>query len=436
MEERDITQDNGHKKIISTPQSKQSFPLKILAAVILASWSFIISISLVWNIAQHKKEIHSIIVKMGSVTLDRDIIFRQWNALHGGIYAPVTEKNQPNIYLSSKIVPLRDLTISPDLTLTMINPAYMTRQLYELANMQNKISGHLVSLNPINPQNQADSWEIKALSALGQESDEYFEFIEKDGHEFLRMIRSLKTETACLKCHAEQGYKEGDQRGGLSTTLSMDSFHEAAGFHNRSMIVAHLAIWCIGAMTIYLGYKALAQREAARVEAEEKIMQLAHFDPLTGLVNRNLFHDRAKQALGLAKRNHKKVCLLYIDLDHFKPINDNFGHEIGDSVLREVAKRLVKSVRKSDTAARVGGDEFVIIIQGIDDKQDVVPIAQKILKNLQRPFVFKDNECVIGASIGISCFPEDGGDIDTLMKKSDTAMYKVKNQSRGSFEFS
>jgi diguanylate cyclase (GGDEF)-like protein len=176
--------------------------------------------------------------------------------------------------------------------------------------------------------------------------------------------------------------------------------------------------------------------EAARKRAEEQILNLAQFDKLTGLVNRNLFQERVAQALLLAKRQKKKVALLYIDLDRFKPINDTFGHEAGDLVLQEVARRLLDSVRESDTVARIGGDEFVVVLQGIQDQQEAAPSAQKILSALQYPFVVKGRELSVGASIGISCFPDDGEDMDSLLKKADAAMYHAKNQTGGNFTFS
>lgn len=407
-----------------------------MAVILSISWSIFIFISTVWNIAQHRQEIDNLIVQMGRVAIERDSLFRQWNSSLGGLYARVTEKTKPNVYLTPQIVRLRDLSFSPEDIFTLINPAHMTRQIYELAQMQNKISGHMVGLKPINPQNKADSWETKALNAMAQEEKEYVEFFKNDGHGTMRMLLPQKAEKACLKCHASQGYKEGDIVGGSSTVVSLEPFHVADRQHHNSMLIAALAIWFVGLIGIYCGYAALAQREFARVEAEKHITILAHFDTLTGLVNRNLFHDRFKHALVMAERHRKKVCLLYLDLDRFKPINDNLGHEAGDHVLREVAKRLLDSVRKSDTVARLGGDEFVVIMQEVDEKQDAVPVAQKIHETMGHPFVVKGKECLLGASIGISCFPDDGADVDTLMRKADATMYKVKGHSHGGFEFS
>ena len=385
--------------------------------------------------AQHEKEVNVIIQQIGRSSIERDKLYRLWNARHGGVYVPVTEKSQPNKYLTPEITPQRDLTISPDLTLTMVNPAYMTRQVYELALQNNAISGHITSRSPINPINRADAWEEKALNAVEQGAMEYSETIIMDGQEYLRMLQPLWTEKACLKCHAFQGYKEGDLRGGISVSLPLAIFYDHGRIEHHAVYAIHFVIWAIGLMGISLGYIALARMEAARKKAEQQIINLAHFDNLTGLVNRHLFQDRMTQALTMTNRQKKKLVLLYIDLDRFKAINDIYGHEAGDTVLQEVAGRLVASVRESDTVARVGGDEFVVVLQGIQDKQEAAPVAQKILSTMHHPFLVKGREHSIGASIGISCFPDDGENIDTLMKKADAAMYLVKKQRGGSFRF-
>lgn len=417
------------------PGKIRTFPLKPLFFIISISWAVFILASAFWNMDQHAKEVNSVIKQIGRSSIERDKLYRLWGASHGGVYVPVTDKNPPNSYLTLAMAPLRDLIISPDLTLTMINPSYMTRQAYELAVDENSPRGHITSRNPINPKNKAVAWEEKALEAVEQGAVEYSEIVKIDGQAHLRMLLPLRTEKACLKCHAHQGYKEGDLRGGISISLQLSSFHDYSGVEHKAIWKGHFVIWAIGLWGIFFGYAGLKRGEVARRKAEEKTLKLANFDQLTGLVNRNLFQDRATQALTIAVRQKKKVALLYIDLDRFKPINDTFGHEVGDAVLQAVAGRLMASVRESDTVARIGGDEFVIILQGIRDKEEVELLARKIIASMRNPFEIKGKEHSVGASIGISCFPDDGEDVDTLLKKADAAMYQVKNLAGGDFEF-
>ncbi|MEK6700616.1 MAG: diguanylate cyclase [Nitrospirota bacterium] len=169
--------------------------------------------------------------------------------------------------------------------------------------------------------------------------------------------------------------------------------------------------------------------------AEQRLEYMALYDTLTGLPNRTLFFDRMDQLLALARRNTYILAVLYMDLDRFKFINDTMGHDAGDQLLKEVAKRLTTSTRKSDTVARMGGDEFISICAKITAPEDAGVIARKIIAALSGPFDLQGRECTISVSIGISLYPRDGDDGETLLKKADTAMYRVKGRGKGGFEF-
>ncbi|MBF0568585.1 MAG: diguanylate cyclase [Nitrospirae bacterium] len=167
---------------------------------------------------------------------------------------------------------------------------------------------------------------------------------------------------------------------------------------------------------------------------DTKIKELAHYDYLTGLPNRALFFDRLEQSLKQAKRNKKDVALLMIDLDGFKCINDRMGHEAGDEVLIEIAKRLKYQIRDSDTVARLGGDEFVVILTNLSGHEDAETLALKIIVSIGKPFHFKTPYCAIGASIGISFYPTDGYEAETLLKKADVAMYRAKENGKNNYQ--
>lgn len=168
---------------------------------------------------------------------------------------------------------------------------------------------------------------------------------------------------------------------------------------------------------------------------EERLSFLANYDALTSLPNRNLFTLHLNDALAQAQRYRRLLALLFIDLDHFKPVNDALGHDAGDCVLKEVASRLRSHLRQSDTVARFGGDEFLVLIPQYPEISGVVRVTKKILGELERPFMICDKECRISASIGISLHPEDGSDAATLLKKADSAMYRAKEKGKNTFEF-
>lgn len=170
-------------------------------------------------------------------------------------------------------------------------------------------------------------------------------------------------------------------------------------------------------------------------ESENQLFYLAHHDPLTGLPNRLLFNARLEHAIHLADRQKKRVALLFLDLDRFKNINDTLGHAQGDEMLQEVAGRVKNILRDCDTVARLGGDEFTIILEEINDPQDAGWISEKILDALTLPFELNGTDFFISGSIGISLYPNDGNDTETLLKNADVAMYQAKKQGRCRYHF-
>ncbi|MBF0170036.1 MAG: EAL domain-containing protein [Nitrospinae bacterium] len=170
-------------------------------------------------------------------------------------------------------------------------------------------------------------------------------------------------------------------------------------------------------------------------KAEEIIRQQANFDTLTGLANRNLFFNHLQQAIATANRYRRILGLLFIDLDGFKGVNDTLGHAIGDKVLREVAARLLRTVRETDLVARLGGDEFTVLIREMVSATDASPVSDKILDALSQPFMIDHHTIHLSASIGVTLFPEDGLNIETLLKNADSAMYSAKSAGRNTSRY-
>lgn len=172
-----------------------------------------------------------------------------------------------------------------------------------------------------------------------------------------------------------------------------------------------------------------------RKQIEQQLNHLATHDSLTGLPNRMLFMDRLQIALAQSNRNQNKLAVIMLDLDNFKDINDTLGHMVGDKLLQEVGCRLTGILRQNDTVARLGGDEFVILLSDLGKIEYAAGVAKVILKSLRKPFEFADNKITSPASIGIAVYPDDCEDIETLLKKSDMAMYAVKTQGRNNYMF-
>jgi len=172
-----------------------------------------------------------------------------------------------------------------------------------------------------------------------------------------------------------------------------------------------------------------------RLQLLSKIEHMALHDSLTNLPNRNLFEELCSNALAKARRQKSMLGVMFIDLNKFKSVNDTFGHAVGDILLQSVAKRLQDCIRESDTVARMGGDEFAIILTDVTVPEDVSGTAQRIVNEMSRPFSFNEHDLTISASVGISLYPIDGHDMPTLLKKADEAMYKVKEEGKNNYQF-
>ena len=170
-------------------------------------------------------------------------------------------------------------------------------------------------------------------------------------------------------------------------------------------------------------------------QTNEQVTHLAHHDGLTGLPNRILFYDRLNQAIARARRDKEAVAVLFLDLDGFKKINDTLGHDIGDALLIEAAKRIQSCVRESDTVARMGGDEFTAILCTVGSGNGKEIVAQKILNAIRSPFTLNNQTCTVGVSIGIAVYPDSGGNAEDLVKVADTAMYLAKDGGKNCYRF-
>jgi diguanylate cyclase (GGDEF)-like protein/PAS domain S-box-containing protein len=213
-------------------------------------------------------------------------------------------------------------------------------------------------------------------------------------------------------------------------------------FEHRSMSRTGSQVWqlvsgvpILDAEGRFVGLRGTALDVTERKQSEARIAELATRDPLTGLPNRLLLSDRLARGITNAQREGASLAIMFIDLDHFKRVNDTLGHEVGDGLLREVAKRIGGLLRKGDTLARLGGDEFVVVLEGLKTAEDAGQVAQKIINVLSQPFEVAGHTLNTAGSIGIAICPTDGADATTLMRHADTAMYVAKSSGRKNYQF-
>ncbi|MFA7293482.1 MAG: diguanylate cyclase [Rhodocyclaceae bacterium] len=547
--------------------------LKYFWLVPVVFWTLVVGLSFRWNWQQLHFQAHETAANQGRDIFRMIEAMRLWNALHGGIYVVQSERTPPNPYLD---VPERDPVTTSGKALTMVNPAYMTRQMSKTILEQTGIRVNITSLNPINPGNIADAWEGEALRSFERGTKERAEILDND--QSARYMAPLITQQACLSCHAKQGYKVGDIRGGISVSFSTEPIFTALLPQRRAVIAGHVAAWlillCLTIFAMSRIRRHVGALEAARAEQEQlvekrtrewrneanerrqaesqlrhlvestsggmlgvdaegrcivcnpvaarilgvddvdalygkmvtpllaasnplldgylikallgepqaedalplgsdpqtavtvevrvdpivegdrvmgavltlvdaserqarqrEIWHQANFDHLTGLANRSLFLDRLERALLQDARSGRMAALFFLDLDGFKPVNDQYGHAAGDAVLVEVAHRLTSAIRSTDIAARFGGDEFVIAMTEIGAAGDVEQLAQKLLVAISAPFDITVARVSLSASIGIALFPDDSQSTESLLAAADEAMYRAKAAGKHCFCF-
>ena len=250
-------------------------------------WTAVIVLGSGWNFLEDYDNTLEAARIQASGAFEKDLVYRRWAAAHGGVYVPVTEETPPNPYLSH--IKRRDITTTSGVKLTLVNPAYMTRQVHELGREQYDHQGHITSLNPLRPENAPDTWEADGLRALERGETQVIELAKIGDTDYLRLIRPVITEMRCLKCHGEQGYKVGDLRGGISVSVPMEPLWTRMYEHMALVMIGYGIIWLLGLGGIGLGASRIGRRirernwaEAALQESEEKYrsMMEAMKDPI------------------------------------------------------------------------------------------------------------------------------------------------------------
>ena len=244
-----------------------------LAATVF--WTLVIVVSAFWNMYQSRESTKKVVLNHAILSLDKDLVYRRWAAEHGGVYVPITGKTPPNPYLA--MMPERDVTTSGGKRLTLVNPAYMTRQVFEMDTGHYGAKGHITSLNPLRPENGPDAWERSTLLTFQQQQVlELYAVATMNGQPYLRYMRAMRTEQSCLKCHEHQGYTVGDVRGGISVSVPLAPFLKNERQLALTMAMGHGVIWLLGAGFIQLKRKRITDvllREEAAGKAVETMQR-------------------------------------------------------------------------------------------------------------------------------------------------------------------
>lgn len=241
---------------------------------ILVLWTLIVAAMGYWLFSEHRRDIDIQARQVAELSIDKDIAYRRWAALHGGVFVPVSPDTPPNPHLLGR-VPERDIVTPGGRSLTLVNPAYMTRQVYELigqtvglSGQQVALIGHLTSLRPLRPENAPDPWERKALESFEQRVQSVAEEQDYLGQRVLRMMKPFQVEKACLTCHGQQGYREGEIRGGISVAVPLAPLQAAETAHLGNLLAVLMAFWLVGCACLLLARKLWGERLNRKLNVE------------------------------------------------------------------------------------------------------------------------------------------------------------------------
>ena len=259
---------NSKKKFDQAPIPEVKGVAKLIS-VLAAGWTVVLLLSFIWALSTEYQQTFDILNYQTRVFFEEIVTTRSWNASHGGVYVPVTEKIKPNPYL---VIPDRDVTTLEGLKLTKINPAYMTRQIGELASKRNKVWFHITSSKPIRPKNAPDKWEAEQLALFENGVTEFAAFVETgDGKKLFRYMAPLRTDSVCLKCHASQGYKEGFIRGGISVSFDAAPVLDTQATSVAIISLLHFIIWMTGFVSLLFAGSRLKKDSRIRASIEVEL---------------------------------------------------------------------------------------------------------------------------------------------------------------------
>lgn len=360
---------------------------------------------------------------------DGIVMTRKWNAIHGGVYVEKTPGMQSNRYLVDP-----DIRSTDGKIYTQKNPALMTREISELSQKEGLFLFHITSLKPLNPGNAPDAFEKQALGFFERsQKKEFYSDVIKDGRISFRYMAPLLVDQSCLKCHAVQGYKVGDIRGGISVWFDINDV-------TKQLRTNYVAIFLLTVLTIFililLTYLFFRQFRIKLDEARALLDKMSKTDILTDISNRRHLMERFTEELERSKRSGKDLCCIMLDVDHFKEINDTFGHLKGDDVLRELAKILKDSVRNYDVLGRYGGDEFVVVLPDTN-LENAASLAERIRQTVESDLGSKSalaNDRSVTISLGLTSACDDDKNIETIIKRADDALYRAKEDGRNRVE--
>ncbi len=354
------------------------------------------------------------------------VITRHWNAEYGGVYV----EKKPGIHSNPF---LKELGIDPDIhtadgrVLTLRNPAIMTREISELARRDNRAEFHMVSLKNLNPENRPDDFEKRSLERFEDGERAIWQFDRSGERPVFRYIRSLVIEESCLPCHGKQGYQLGDVRGGVSVIIPAAELTSQMRTNRTQIIIdAVITIGVLLAILYLFAWKLVVRLD----DVQKRLKHIAVTDELTGLKNRRYIMEQLDREYQRSVRTGTSLSLVLFDIDHFKQVNDTFGHAFGDAVLKAVALDMRESLRTYDLLGRIGGEEFLIASPG-STLEEAAALAERIREKIRGKTISnKTFEITVTVSAGVTSLNGQDIQADSMLARADDALYQAKQGGR------
>ncbi|MFW6082228.1 MAG: diguanylate cyclase domain-containing protein [Desulfosalsimonas sp.] len=357
-------------------------------------------------------------------SIKKDIAYRHLFASLERIYVPRQGGIRANPFLQS---PKKEAVTLDGQHLIQLNPAYLTRLFYEMDNKDTKGPGAaLVSLKPVNPGNSPDKWQQKGLKFFEEGGKEVFELQKAADGMYLRLMQPLRVRQDCLQCHAEQGYRVGDIRGGISISMPASHYEKSIQKDKRVLTLGIAMIWLAGACAAGFAGRHMTRRVKERDKLADRLQYLSLHDPLTGLYNRFAFDHEMER---LQKGRFDSISIIVCDVDGLKRVNDMHGHLQGDRLIISAARSISACLREGDLVARIGGDEFAVLITDTDE-QECLNIMDRIRTRIDE---FNSREAKFRLSLSMGCRHWSGPgpkNLQELFKKADDLMYRDKRRKK------
>ncbi len=402
----------------------RNFLMVIMAIIIVVVVSVFVSFHL-----RAQKLTEDILLQQARALFSELIITRRWVSGHGGVFIPVRPGVDPHPFLVSQPGLKVNIKDQDGKQYTLQNPGLVVRGISELAEKTGQFRFHVASLKPINKKtNSPDAFEKKSLLEFEQGTEETHDIVQTDQGLIYRYMAPLLYENRCNKCHAFQGYKNGDIRGGIAITIPMDHVQEKLDNNRRYTVLSALGVLGLLAVAFLLQSSKFMRKLD---DAHAQLLKMATTDGLTALANRKTALDRLEEEVAKHSRFTAPLSCILMDLDFFKNINDTYGHQAGDAVLKATAGILQRYSRRYDVVSRYGGEEFLLILPETDLKTAEI-VAEKMRGKIERMTSNVNGYSIdVTASFGVAQMPltvPEG--VDALIGRADDALYMSKNLGR------